>query len=245
MKKIVISLSILTAFIPAIIFAEVTCMSVKNSDGTQTKIFYSKGKEIAKQTQGTDGKIKTTGKIPDGLVKELLDNGKIKDEWNYKNGKLEGISKEYFASGALLEEIMCKNDKREGISKKYYENGKLLAERNFKNGEQEGISKMFFESGKVFAELNYKNGKLDGTTNIYYENGKMRSAETYKDGQKIGVKAYNQDGKLVFEKDLLTGKETKIKTETKPLKDSKPEETAEKKISTETVPQPEKGNKTR
>ena len=127
-------LSILLVLIATGAFAEVTIVLVKNPDTTVTKIFYSEGKEVAQQVQDSQGKVtKTTGTIPDGVVKEYLDNGALQYEWNYKNGKLEGISKEYFMSGELLEEMLYKNNVREGVSKKYYKSGKLLGERNFQH----------------------------------------------------------------------------------------------------------------
>ena len=136
MKKRALSLSILLVLSTTAAFAEVTCIAVKNPDNTRTKTFYRDGKEVAQQVRDAEKKvIKTTGTIPDGIVKRYLDDGTLKFEWNYKNGKREGISKAYFQSGELLEEILYVNDKREGISKKYYKSGKVFTERNFKNGK--------------------------------------------------------------------------------------------------------------
>jgi antitoxin component YwqK of YwqJK toxin-antitoxin module len=204
-------LSILLVLIATGTFAEVTTVLVKNPDKTVTKIFYSEGKEIAQQVQDSQGKVtKTTGKIPDGVVKEYLDNGALHYEWNYKNGKLEGISKEYFLSGELLEEILYKNNERDGVSKKYYKSGKVLGERNFKNDTLEGTTKMYYEGGNVFGELHYKNGQLDGETKMYYEDGKVKVIETYSNSQKTRMQAFDPQGKVVTDHDFTAEKSTTV-----------------------------------
>jgi len=202
MKRGAVILSILVVLTSTGAFAEVTTVLVKNPDTTVTRIFYSDGKEIAQQVQDSQGKVtKTTGTIPDGVVKEYLDNGALQYEWNYKGGKLEGVSKEFFLSGELLEEILYKNNVREGVSKKYYKSGKLLAERNFQHDQLEGLTKMYYEGGTVFAELNYKNGQLDGETKMYFEDGKVKVIETYSNSQKARMQAFDPQGKVLVDHD--------------------------------------------
>jgi antitoxin component YwqK of YwqJK toxin-antitoxin module len=195
-------LSILLVFIATGALAEVTTVLVKNPDTTVTKIFYSEGKEVAQQVQDSKGKItKTTGTIPDGVVKEYLDNGALHYDWNYKSGKLEGISKEYFISGEVLEDMLYKNNVREGVSKKYYKSGKLLGERSFKQDQLQGVTKMYYEGGTVFAELNYKDGQLDGESKMYFEDGKIKVIETYSNGQKARLKAFDPQGNVAVDHD--------------------------------------------
>ena len=224
MSRVLTLISILILLIPALVFAEVTTKTKWNADGTLTRNFYnSKGKEIGEQIIAKDGSlIKTTGEIPEGIVKEYLGNGKLWTEWNYKKGKLEGISKEYFLSGALLEKINYKDSKREGISKKYYESGKILAERNYKDGKLEGVSKMYFESGKLFAEMNYRNDKLDGDSIMRHENGELRSVETFKDGKTINIKAYDAEGKLLYDEKYPLKRKKGNTTTTQTGKENKP-----------------------
>ena len=69
------------------------------------------------------------------------------------------MNKFYYNNGKLKQEQNYKNDKREGISKGYYESGKLWSEWNFKNGKLEGISKGYYESGGIAYIDTYKNGK--------------------------------------------------------------------------------------
>jgi len=66
----------------------------------------------------------------EGVTKDYYENGQLKMEANYKDGKLEGVAKFYYESGQLELEGNYKNDKREGINKEYYECGQLKLERN-------------------------------------------------------------------------------------------------------------------
>ena len=142
MKRIVMLL--LMVLLPAIVFAEITRKVVdKYPDvgkgeitlpGQPKTIIYlnSKGKEVAKEICDESGKIiETTGKIPDGIIKEYYESGKLLAEYNYKDGKLEGLSKGYYESGAFRGEWNYKSGKLEGIVKVFYENGNLNYEMNF------------------------------------------------------------------------------------------------------------------
>ena len=51
------------------------------------------------------------------VKKEYFDNGKLKAEWQYRDGQLDGTSKEYYPFGELAKEWNYKNGKLESISK--------------------------------------------------------------------------------------------------------------------------------
>ena len=70
-----------------------------------------------------------------GVVKSYYDNGNLKLEGNFKDGKYEGLGKGY------------------------YENGNLKVEGNFKDGKEEGLEKRYYENGNLKGEINYKDGK--------------------------------------------------------------------------------------
>lgn len=149
--KILIGLLLLILLSTTIVSAEVTLKQMVNPDGTREYVYYSGGKEVAKQIVDDDGNIvKTIGIIPDGIVREYYKSGKLKGEGNFKDGKLEGTAKEY------------------------YESGKLKAEWNFKNGTLEGISKRYYESGEIRYIDTYKNGQKINRK-AYDEKGKSRN----------------------------------------------------------------------
>ena len=55
-----------------------------------------------------------------GIIKEYYDNGEIKEEVSYKDGKLNGIFKEYYENGSLKSEGRFKNGFLDGKVKEYY-----------------------------------------------------------------------------------------------------------------------------
>ena len=148
MKK-VIGLLVIFLLSAAIVSAEVIRKQTSNPDGTTAYVFYSEGKEIAKQTVDAAGNIiKTTGKIPDGVVKEYYKSGKLKGEGTFKDGKVEGIVKQYYESGKLKAEWNIKNGTLDGTSKRYYENGGIRYIDTYKNG-QKIDRKSYDEQGKL------------------------------------------------------------------------------------------------
>ena len=182
-------------------FAEVTSKKIKNPDGTLTRFFYAKGKEIAVETKDRNDKIiKTTGKIPDGIVKEYYGNGKLKSEYYYKDGKLDGKIKHYYESGLIREERNYENGKLDGRCRVYYTTGSLGGEWYNKKGKREGMTKLYWENGNIKAERSFKSGKQDGISKKYYNNGNLRYKETYKNGELINLKKYAENGRIIFDK---------------------------------------------
>ena len=71
-----------------------------------------------------------------GLFKEYYENGKLKSETNYADGKKDGPYKEF------------------------HENGQLKLEANFKAGEIDGVVKAYDESGRMVIKEVYKAGEI-------------------------------------------------------------------------------------
>ena len=141
--------------------------------------------------------VKGETKAFTGIIKSYYDNGALKEDIPYKDGKENGIGKVYYPNGNLKGEVNHKDGKEEGLSKLYYENGNLESEINFKAGKGEGLSKTYYENGNLKGEGNFKDGKLEGLTKSYYENGNLESEMIYKDGKKDGISEfYYENGKL-------------------------------------------------
>ena len=79
----------------------------------------------------------------------------------------------YYENGKLKAQIPYKNGKKEGIAKGYYENGKLLEELSYKNNMREGIDKQYYESGKIKYVDTYKSDRLI-LREVYDETGKLK-----------------------------------------------------------------------
>ena len=119
---------------PLSTYAEVTREAVINRDGTLELVFYIKGKKIARQVWDNNGvHVKTTGIIPNGIVKHHYADGTVW-EISYKNNKAEGVSKIYDRDGALRVKSHYTNGKLDGISKVYSAGGNLIGELHYKQG---------------------------------------------------------------------------------------------------------------
>jgi len=75
------------------------------------------------------------GDVPqDGIHTQYYDSGKIKAEYRYQNGQLNGPAKLYYENGFLGEEAFYKEGRLHGINKKYYTNGLLSERMTYNNG---------------------------------------------------------------------------------------------------------------
>jgi antitoxin component YwqK of YwqJK toxin-antitoxin module len=176
----------------------ITVNAIKNPDNTITSFFYSEGKEIAQQVRDRDGTIiKAIGTVPDGIVREYFESGKLKEVSSYKNNKREGTSKWYYENGVLRAERPYKDDKLNGIVKWHYTTGSLGTEFNYTDGKLEGLTRLYWENGNLKAEDYYKDGKREGRKTLYYKSGQLRFVYTYKNGKKINRKAYSKGGVLM------------------------------------------------
>ena len=121
---------------PLSTYAEVTREALINRDGTLELVFYIKGKKIARQVWDNNGvHVKTTGIIPNGMVKHHYVDGTV---W----------------------EISYKNNKADGVSKIYDKHGALRVKSNYTNGKLDGVSKVYSAGGNLIGELHYKQGSL-------------------------------------------------------------------------------------
>ena len=164
-------------------------------------------------------------RVGDGLIKEYHDNGQLKSEitykdgkkngpytwyWDngnisdqgaYKDGKLDGPIKVYYYTGELQIEGVLKYRQKVGIVRGYYKNGQLKSEGTYRNDERNGPLKSYFENGKLRSDELFKNDVQVGPFQYYHENGQLRLKGTRKnDGVKDGVvKQYDDSGKLIGE----------------------------------------------
>jgi antitoxin component YwqK of YwqJK toxin-antitoxin module len=118
-----------------------------------TKVYYSESNAVKKVSVYYFGELVS--------VKGYYENGNLKGEINYKNGKPEGVWKNYHENGDLKNEVNYKDGKFEGVRKSYnQQNGNLVGEENYKNGKLDGVLKLYHENGDLYMEINYKNGQV-------------------------------------------------------------------------------------
>ena len=91
-------------------------------------------------------------------VKTYYSNGKVESEISYKDTIREGEAKFYYEDGTLKEERLYVNGRVAGLVKIYYPNGKLKELINIEDGKREGPTSLFDEEGKYIKDIMFENG---------------------------------------------------------------------------------------
>lgn len=113
---------------------------------------------ISCQPEKTTKQSEKTNSDSTKVVQVKYDNGRIKAEITYKNGKQHGMSKSFDRNGYLTLELPYNNNKREGVAKKYYAGGKQLYQiTEYKDDNINGMQTKYREDGKVMSVARYEN----------------------------------------------------------------------------------------
>ncbi|MCX5777055.1 MAG: hypothetical protein NTX32_05450 [Candidatus Firestonebacteria bacterium] len=115
------------------------------------------GKFVLDDQKCSSGTIKA---IQNGVVKAFYDDGKLKEEWTFKDNKRNGPAKMYYRNGQVYWEVNYINGKIDGMERTYYESGKKEQENMYKNGKYDGLCTKYFEDGTVDRDTIYRDGKM-------------------------------------------------------------------------------------
>lgn len=155
---------------------------------------------------------------------KYYDNGKIRYQGQFENGKEVGVfnyysmvdskypiiiktfSKEtniaqvafYSVDGVLESKGEMQGENRSGKWLFYLNDGTtLVSEEHYNNGILEGEAKTYYRNGKITESLHYKNGKLEGNIKRFSDEGILLDDLNYVNGKLNGsAKYYNTVGKL-------------------------------------------------
>jgi len=193
----------------------------------ETLSFYVNGKEVAEETLSADGlSTDLLGEIPDGEVKELDENNKVKAIAHYKDSKRHGsfvrfdddgdiILQEEYADGVLQGEakytsyladnilkIVChyKDNLLEGERTVTQKDGTLREHGSYINGKLHGEHLLYYVNGSVESQEQFKDGKLNGPRVLYFPSGEVWCREHFTNGKLEGARTtYFPNGKLFSE----------------------------------------------
>lgn len=152
---------LLWLLIPASALAqEITMKEVISSPGNfRMRYFYRNDLEIAYRVIDADfNTTEAVGEIPDGIVRQLTNDGQAYWIYSYQDGEVAGLAKLYDENGSLLEEVNYEDGKPEGVSISYYPNGKLRERKTYKEAKLDGVSLQYSQDARLEAEITYKNG---------------------------------------------------------------------------------------
>jgi antitoxin component YwqK of YwqJK toxin-antitoxin module len=197
-------------------------LEILHKDTHKEYVYYLGEKEIAREAVDLDGKILLkSGRIPDGLVRQLSDDGQTQRIWNFKNNKRNGVHREYFENGKIKFEGTYRDDVLTGKFKSLNEGGAVEAEGSFDSSGFTGIiysytssgiieivetyregelftTREYFRSGELKNEWSWKDGLFHGTCRTFYENGKIASLDTYKNGLMVRREVWDESGNSKF-----------------------------------------------
>lgn len=95
----------------------------------------------------------------EGMALEISNSGQLEKRMQYHNDQLHGDYRE-FRYTTMKEQRNYRNGKLEGTVKIYYDDGKIMEEGAYQNGTRHGVSKWYDQDGNVTIEYEYESGEL-------------------------------------------------------------------------------------
>ena len=124
---------------------------------------------------------KKNGK-PTGIAQVYTSNNKCVYQGPIKNRKPHGKEgKWFYNNGVLRYDGNWKDGKRNGKGKSFGVDGGLCYDGNWKDGKKDGKGK-YYNDGDLLYDGNWKDGKMDGMVKVYNQDGLIRTKEIWKEG---------------------------------------------------------------
>lgn len=136
-----------------------------------------------------------------------IENGEIKYEGMFVNGKIEGKGFEY-KNGAVIYSGEFRDGKYGGQGIKYDKDSIVVYKGLFKNGKYDGEGVLFKKNGGIIYDGSFESGKYEGYGTLYnIKTSKLAYVGNFKDGKYDGAgKLFDKDGKrLIYEGELKQG----------------------------------------
>ena len=154
------------------------------------------------------------GQHADGLSKGWFPDGRLCNQYTWKDGKLNGPFIDWcgYKRGQKIEERTYKDGKLDGLFTQWYENGQKEAEITYKDHLICGKLKRWYRDGSVMYETEFENGC--GIDKVYYQNGQKEVERTYKNGKQAGLCiGQHPNGQKMSESFYKDGQENGLVTE--------------------------------
>lgn len=157
-----------------------------------------------------NGQLRYQGQFKDGKgvgVFEYYDEqGNLKATNTFEKKSNKVLNQTFATNGTKIASGYYEDQKRSGEWKFFNEkDGSLIRTETYKDGKIVGVSKGY-KDGRVVEEIEYVNGVKNGKYNTYYDNGSPLSVGTYKDGSLSGMfTAYYPNGKVQFQGEYSYG----------------------------------------
>lgn len=110
-----------------------------------------------------------------------------RDSSYYFNGKLhEGLIKKLDENGQVFVKFSTKKGKLNGNYTKFYVSGNYHTKANYLNGELHGEFKTFFDNNILKEKIQYTKGLINGKRILYWQNGSIKESSILRSGVLTG-----------------------------------------------------------
>ena len=134
------------------------------------------------------GRGNDNGNDNDNIKKDYWENGNLKSEQRYEDGKLDGLSRHWYENGNLMEESWYKAGVMDGEFTRWYDNGQVFQEGQYVDGMMDGSWMIFYGDGNLAAQASFDKGT--GVQTSYEHSGYKCLVTNYVDNQKHGKETY-------------------------------------------------------
>ncbi len=147
-----------------------------------------------------------------GKYQKFAADGKLIEEANYRQDKLEGERRYFYPNGKVESIENYKNGLLHGKYRKFLEDGAPRIEQDYVDGVMQGLSIRYYPNGNVEERVTMVNNEESGLFQEFYENGQLKVEGTYalvgeESAQEQGeLKEYDENGQLVRIADCVDGR---------------------------------------
>lgn len=119
----------------------------------------------------------------DGTQRTYWENGRLKSESHYVDGKLNGSFKTWYENGQVFQDGLYADDMMDGSWLIFYPDGSLAARAQYEKGS--GKQTCYNNEGCIIMEVEYVDNLKHGREIHYAANGSVLQVVNYERGKKV------------------------------------------------------------
>ena len=191
-------------------------ISVYKNGNRRTLIYINHGNTRLALSWYENGQIKTenfwkNGKM-NGSNSGWHENGHKKYLLKMIEGTLDGMATHWYDNGQKEIEMSMTRGVHNGLETRWHRNGKMKGKGYAKNGKAHGLMTLWHENGQMSRQAIFKEGIAQGLTQNWYKNGQKKSEVIYDKGKKEGLfTEWHESGKKKAEANFKADEMVSIK----------------------------------
>lgn len=129
------------------------------------------------------GRVVEPSSNDDGTQRTYWENGRLKSESHYTDGKLDGPYKTWYENGQVFQDGLYANGMMDGSWLIFYPDGSLAARAKYEKGK--GKQTCYNNEGCIIMEVEYVDNLKHGREIHYATNGSVLQVINYERGKKV------------------------------------------------------------